>query len=314
MLGRSLCVLLAFVLFSCSDQNEQKNKPEGGSHSDTISILFAGDLLLDRGVRDRIEHVGIESLFDSSVDSLFDLQDLVIANLECPATEIKEPINKQFIFRAEPRWLSVLKNHGITHLNLANNHSMDQGRNGLTDTWGNVVEFGLHPLGYGKNSDQACKPVLLAESPKKVYLISSLRVPSENWTYLPDQPCVCEASINEIISAISELKKQDSSSVVLVQLHWGIEHVSEPTTGQKQAAHQMIDAGADLIVGHHPHTIQTIEEYRGKMIYYSIGNFIFDQTAPINSEGLLVQIKITSDSCSVSEIKFQIERCVPKLL
>lgn len=115
------------------------------SVSDTLTITFTGDLLLDRGVRQRIEHRGVDHLFLSLRRPVFQSSDLVVANLECPATKIVQPNFKRFIFRAEPEWLQTLKAHGVTHLNLANNHSIDQGRAGLADTKKNIEQAGMIP-------------------------------------------------------------------------------------------------------------------------------------------------------------------------
>ena len=106
--------------------------------SDTLTITFTGDILLDRGVRPYVEHRGADYVFSPFVDSVFQHSDLVVANLECPATKVRQPAYKRYIFRAEPEWLHALKRHGITHLNLANNHSVDQGRTGLADTKRNI--------------------------------------------------------------------------------------------------------------------------------------------------------------------------------
>ncbi|WP_299257151.1 CapA family protein [uncultured Aquimarina sp.] len=299
-------LLITLVAFdSCDVFNNSSNE---------VSIVFAGDLLLDRGVRNRIEHLGMDSLFDSSIDSVFGKSDVVIANLECPATAIKEPINKKFIFRAEPSWLMSLKDHGITHLNMANNHSMDQGRKGLVDTNRNILDTGLTPLGYGKDTKQACQPQLIATTPRNVYVFSSLQVPSENWMFLEDKPCVCEDSFETISYKIKKLKSKEPNSVVIVQLHWGAEHTRVPLTYQKQQAYLLIDSGADGIIGHHPHTIQTVELYKQKPIYYSIGNFIFDQNKPINSKGLLVQLKVSKKDITFNQLEFIIEKCTPKIL
>ena len=98
---------------------------------DTLTITFTGDILLDRGVRQRINAIGIDSLFTPEIDSIFAHSDIVVGNLECPATSTRTPAMKQFVFRGEPEWLEALRRHGITHLNLANNHSVDQRRKGL---------------------------------------------------------------------------------------------------------------------------------------------------------------------------------------
>jgi len=302
---RNIYILLIFTLVT-SCQNKDK------SH-ESIQILFVGDILLDRDVKERIEHLGADALFHSSIDSIFSECDYVVANLECPATKIKEPINKKYIFRAEPELLNVLKAHGITHLNIANNHSMDQGRSGLRDTYRNILKNGMIPLGYGENIEQSCKPVLIASDPRKVFILSSLQVPSENWTYLDNSPCVCEESFESISTQISSLKKNEPNSIVIVQLHWGVEHTQTPLVSQKQQAYSLIDSGADCIIGHHTHTIQKIEHYKGKPIYYSIGNFIFDQSKSINSEGLMVKLTITSNDIKSNTTRFHIEKCSPMI-
>lgn len=239
---------------------------------------------------------------------------MVVANLECPATDVKAPINKRYIFRAEPDWLLALKEHGITHLNMANNHAMDQGRKGLVDTQQNIINAEMVPTGFGMNHTEACAPQLIANSPRPVYLFSSLRVPSENWTFLENKPSVCEASIEHIVEQVRSLKSTQPNAISIIQLHWGAEHRSRPMLSQVQSARALIDVGADAIIGHHSHTIQTVEWYQGKPIFYGIGNFIFDQQDSINSEGLLVRFQIKSDEINYTSGRFVIEQCQPRLV
>ena len=115
--------------------------------ADTLNVIFTGDILLDRGVRRVINQHGVDHLFSDGIDSVFRSAQVVVGNLECPATKIEAPVFKQYIFRGEPEWLEALKRHGITHLNLANNHSIDQGREGLIDTYQNILAAGMTPLG-----------------------------------------------------------------------------------------------------------------------------------------------------------------------
>jgi len=278
---------------------------------DTLTITFIGDLLLDRGVRERIKYRGIDNLFSPFVDSVFQSSDLVVANLECPATKIVQPNFKRFIFRAEPEWLPALKAHGITHLNLANNHSIDQGRAGLTDTKRNIEQAGMVPVGAGRNMQEAAQPVLLASAPRKVWLLTSLRLPLENFSYLPDKPCVSQESNDSLLAKVQRLKTADPQCVVLVSLHWGGEHTLQPIPSQRQQAHDMIEAGADALICHHTHTLQTIEQYKGKPIYYSIGNFIFDQKRPLNSRACMVKVTITRESSLFETIPIEITLCRP---
>jgi len=293
-------VLAVSLLSSVSAQN-----------TDTLDILFTGDILLDRGVRQVIEHHGVDHLFSEGIDSVFRSAQLVVGNLECPATKIEAPVFKRFIFRGEPEWLDTLQRHGYTHLNLANNHSIDQGREGLLDTKRNILAAGMVPIGAGENMNEAVQPVLLAEHPRKVWLVASLRLALENYAYLPDKPCVSQEPMDSLLECVNRLRRTDSTAVIIVSLHWGGEHTLQPVPSQRLEAHQLIRAGADVLICHHTHTLQTIEEFQGKKIYYSIGNFIFDQPKPINSKACMVLLRIKEDSLDIESIPVEIRQCVP---
>ena len=279
--------------------------------ADTLSVVFTGDILLDRGVRRVIEHHGVGHLFSDGIDSVFHAAQVVVGNLECPATKIHAPVFKRFIFRAEPEWLDTLCQHGITHLNLANNHAIDQGREGLIDTKNNIMAAGMVPIGAGENMQEAAEPVLLASEPRKVWLVPSLRLALENYAYLTDKPCVSQEPMDSLLSRVYHLRQQDSTAVIIVSLHWGAEHKLEPVPRQKHDAHMLCLAGADVLICHHTHTLQTIEDFRGHKIYYSIGNFIFDQNKPLNSEACMVRLIVTADSLEVETIPVEIRQCVP---
>ena len=282
-------------------------------NADTLNILFTGDILLDRGVRQVIEHHGVDHLFSEDIDSVFRSAQLVVGNLECPATKIGTPVFKRFIFRGEPEWLDTLQRHGYTHLNLANNHSIDQGREGLLDTKRNILAARMVPIGAGENMNEAVQPVLLAEYPRKVWLVASLRLALENYAYLPDKPCVSQEPMDSLLERVNRLRRTDSTAVIIVSLHWGGEHTLQPVPSQRLEAHQLIRAGADVLICHHTHTLQTIEEFQGKKIYYSIGNFIFDQPKPLNSKACMVLLRIKEDSLYTNSIPVEIRQCVPYL-
>ena len=282
--------------------------------AEELNILFTGDILLDRGVRQVIEHYGVNHLFSEGIDSVFRSAQLVVGNLECPATKIESPVFKRFIFRGEPEWLDTLQHHGYTHLNLANNHSIDQGREGLLDTKRNILAAGMVPIGAGENMNEAMQPVLLAEHPRKVWLVASLRLALENYAYLPDKPCVSQEPMDSLLERVNRIRRADSTAVIVVSLHWGGEHTLQPVPSQRFEAHQLIRAGADMLICHHTHTLQTIEDFQGKMIYYSIGNFIFDQPKSINSKACMVRLRIKEDELVVETIPVEIRQCVPYLM
>lgn len=273
--------------------------------TDTITITFTGDIMLDRGVRKRIEAVGMDSLFSASIDSLFRTSDYVIGNLECPATKINAPAYKKFVFRTEPEWLECLRKHGFTHLNLANNHSIDQGRRGLQDTHENVLKAGMIPVGAGKDMEAAARPVLIDSTIRPLYLIASNRLIPENFAYLPNEFSISQESFDTLLARVKRLRATEPSAVIVVSMHWGWEHQLQPTPMQRVQARQLADAGANALVCHHTHTLQTMEQYHDCQIFYSIGNFIFDQYKPINAKAAIVQLVITADDvqCHVVEHK-----------
>lgn len=268
------------LLLLCNSCNHNNNK---------LSICFTGDVLLDRGVRKEIERNGISSIF-SQVRSLFLSSDAVVINLECPVTSCVSPLNKKYIFRAEPEWLPVLRQNGITHAAMANNHIMDQGRDGIADTYLNLIKSNITPVGYGNNQMEACKPCFIVKNKTRVALFNSLLLPVENWVCLEQEKGICQASIERLCEQIKETKSRYPDCWVVMILHWGIEFQKNPTLLQRKSAHRLVDAGADAIIGHHPHVIQEEEIYKGKTIFYSLGNCIFDQKGEDRTKGLIVNL------------------------
>lgn len=281
---------------------------------DTLDIILTGDILLDRGVRQAIGRQGIDALFSPAIDTVFQSADIVVGNLECPATKVKAPVFKQYIFRAEPEWLTDLRRHGVTHLNLANNHAIDQGREGLVDTYRNILKAGMVPIGAGRNMQEAAEPVLLSAQPRRVWLVASLQLALENWSPLPDKPCVSQQSIESLCQRIAQLRSSDPQCYIIVSLHWGWENHVEVVSRQRYDAHQLIDAGADCLVCHHTHTRQPMETYRQKPIYYGLGNFIFDPQRDINRQGAIVRLAITDSGAKAEEIPIFIRNCTPEII
>ena len=163
--------------------------------------------------------------------------------------------------------------------------------------------------------EEASQPVLLAEKPRRVWLVPSLRLALENYAYLPDKPCVSQEPMDSLLERVHRLRKADSTAIVIVSLHWGGEHTLRPVPRQRVEARQLIMAGADLLVCHHTHTLQTIEDcavpYLEKRIYYSVGNFIFDQPSPLNSRACMVRIRVTEEGFTTETIPIDIRGCVP---
>lgn len=279
--------------------------------ADSLRVLITGDLLLDRGVRAKIDTTGIDALFSPSVDSLMAAHDVVLPNLECPVTDIVAPMQKWFIFRGDPVHLPALRRHGITHLNLANNHSIDQGRQGLLDTRDRILAAGMVPIGAGETMEEASRPVLLDSVPRRVWVVPSLRLALENYAYLPGRPCVSQEEFPALLRQVRQLRSVDPHCFIIILLHWGGENTMRPILQQVAEAHRLVEAGADAVVGHHSHTLQPVEHYRGRPIYYSIGNFIFDARRPSHKKACAVSITITKEGFRTEALPIVIRDCVP---
>jgi poly-gamma-glutamate capsule biosynthesis protein CapA/YwtB (metallophosphatase superfamily) len=279
--------------------------------SGKLTVNFTGDVLLDRGVRSYINQKGPESLFHL-ISPLLARADFNVANLECPVTSESSPVTKQYVFRAEPRWLETVRKSGITHLGLANNHSMDQGRKGLIETALNLEKNHLSVLGFGNTQQEACRPAEIERNGNLAAVFSSVLLPLENWMYLPDEPGVCQATAEQLAENIRAYRIHSPTAFVVAFLHWGAEYQSFPTTLQRMQADEIIKAGADMIVGHHPHVVQSISFIRGKPVFFSVGNFVFDQKNPLSSKGILVELRISVHNNPLFLIHpYNIDGCVP---
>lgn len=259
-------------------------------HDNDLSIIFTGDVLLDRGVRPIAERNGVEYLFDG-VESQFHDADYVVVNLECPLTDTITPINKKYIFRGDASWANGLRNVGITHAALANNHTMDQGRKGLITTARMLKNYGIETIGYGTTDSEQIKPIVVSKDSIRVAIFNSTNLAIENWVFQHECPGICQVDIAEMARAISKYKLQNPTDFVVLVIHWGYEFQPQPAMQQRIDATQILNSGADVIVGHHPHVIQPIDTVNGKVVFYSLGNFVFDQRRPDGRKAQMVKLK-----------------------
>jgi poly-gamma-glutamate capsule biosynthesis protein CapA/YwtB (metallophosphatase superfamily) len=295
-----ILILLASLASSCSSQS--------------LKICFTGDVLLDRGVRKHIEKSGIDSVL-SGAKVIFSKADYTVINLECPAVEENTPLNKKYIFRAEPEWLNNLKKTGVTHCILANNHSYDQGREAVTETAYNITKAGMIQLGYGTNHTESCNPVIIEKDGIKCAVFSSVFLPLENWMFLPDKPSICQADAAELAERTRTFKSENPDCFIIVALHWGVEYRQFPHSGQVSQAETLIEAGADMIIGHHPHVVQSIQFIDNKPIFYSLGNFVFDQSKPLQNQAIAVIVEL--DKSREPEFRIypvKINACAPSIM
>lgn len=262
-----------------------------------ISILAVGDIMLDRYVETLIKKEGEEYPF-AKIGALLENQDIVLGNLEGPVVEKrKQTPDNAMRFSFNPDYLSILKDNHFSILTLANNHTYDHGKEAFAETMEQLRTAGLTPLGH---------PLEMASEHSAIQNVHGKRIGflGFNATKLPFDRDQASLLVQEMNS---------ETDIVIVTIHWGDEYALKPNRLQKELAHIFIDGGADAVIGHHPHVVQSIERYKDKMIFYSLGNFIFDQYfSTATQEELAVAMKIEENKITYTLHPLRSKRSQPE--
>lgn len=215
--------------------------------------------------------------FFKNVKPLLSDADLTFANLECALSDRGTPVpGKKFTFRGSPGAVTGLKWSGIDVVSVANNHARDYGETAFIDTLQHLLTAGIGYAGGGRNADEAFSHRLFSipGKGKKVAFLAFSDVLPAGWAATSSRPGVAPArDESRVLEAVKKARQE--ADLVVVAVHWGVEYDYQPTARQKRLAHLLVDAGADLVLGHHPHVVQPVEFYQGALIAYSLGNFVF---------------------------------------
>lgn len=275
----SLCFhgLLAFL------NSVQANEP-------LITLSFVGDVMLDE-----TPGVYIRQGKDPFADfqKILEKSDIRVANLECAVSAKRgKPEDKPFVFKAHPRVLPVLKKH-FDAVSLANNHAYDYGEPIFLDTLGLLEQNGLKYFGGGRNIFDAHAPLIFTVKGKKVALLGYNEFFPRSFEALPDRAGIAWSEDDFVVQGIRRARQVYGADYIITYPHWGFEHEKFASERQVHLARLMIDSGADAVIGGHPHVTQNIEIYKGKPIFYSLGNFVFNGFTDAESNtGWLVQLLI----------------------
>ncbi|WP_199622224.1 CapA family protein [Paenibacillus alkalitolerans] len=244
-----------------------------------VRLAFVGDVLLGEYVGKLMSRHGYDYPYQH-VRALLQDADVTAANLETAVTAAQEkPGLKTYEFSSAPESLPAFADAGFDLVSLANNHSMDFGPQGLRDTMSNLTANELKYVGAGENVDEANAPVFIEKNGLTVaYLGFSRVIPTEKWKARKDRIGLAETY--DYTRPVDEIKKaRERADVVVVMVHWGEERKLEAhPKKQTELGRRFVDAGADLVIGSHPHVLQGIEHYKNKWIVYSLGNFIFTKS------------------------------------
>jgi poly-gamma-glutamate capsule biosynthesis protein CapA/YwtB (metallophosphatase superfamily)/uncharacterized membrane protein (UPF0127 family) len=280
-----LIVILLIAIFGVSTlkeggpqileiKNSTKNNQSNVEVITPLSTLFVGDIMLDRKVEAQMGKNGFDYPF-AKIKEFLNKNDFVFGNLEGPISKNPTKFSlSAMTFAFSDKVIAPLLDSNFKIFSLANNHTLNMYQEGLDGTKKLLTEAGIGWVG----DPLAC---------------SNDYVVKENLIFMAFNTTFSECNGEAIVPIVEKTKKDNPDKFLIVSMHWGAEYETSASQAQKNLAHKIIDAGADLIIGHHPHVVQDIEQYKNKMIFYSLGNFIFDQYfSEETQQGLAVRLEI----------------------
>lgn len=293
----SLLLLLIYVAVifgvSCGQTQSSNVDPRCVSTSSQTGLTFvaAGDIMISRGVAGAIDRAGDSLLPFRQLHDLLKSTDFNFANLESPVSGNDNILGKGLIFNAHTKDLVGLTEYNFKVLNLANNHALDQRLPGLRYTQKILKERGITYLGVGENLEEAWQPKVIDIKGVRIGFIGASYASVNDGGVSRNNYVARIEDTERLREALRKLKSQ--ADFIVVTMHAGVEYTRKPAQSQIDFAHTAIDNGADIVIGAHPHWIQTFEQYKDKFIFYSLGNFIFDQEwSRETKEGLVLKIAL----------------------
>ena len=269
------------------------------------SIAVTGDVMFARKMPNVLS---MDSSPFSGVSDVTSNVDLLLINFENAATSSGDALKGDVPLKCDPSYVPLAKANNVTVAGLANNHAIDYGITGMQDTLENLKSADITPMGAGNTEDEAHQAVVKDVNGRKVTILNYMD--SENFAEYSYEAMPYANGSNPGYSAYDsedaqkQIAANNDSDLIVAYLHFGNEYSNSPNENQVKIAHELIDYGADVVVGSHPHVTQGIEMYNGKPIFYSLGNFIFDQSNTATHSAYFVQIDLVNNTgeCTVYPI------------
>lgn len=262
------------------------------SQEDT-TLLFAGDVLIAAALEQKYDAEGITGIVSEEVLAAMTGADIMMVNNEFQFSTQGEPMeDKQYTFQTNPKYVQVLLDMGVDIVSLANNHTLDFGKAALVDTMNTLDEAGILHAGAGETKERAEELQIVDVNGKQFGFLAATRViPVVQWNIDYGQPGLFSTyDDTRLVERIKECKEQ--CDFLTVYVHWGIERVEYPKAYERTLATHYFEAGADLVIGAHPHVLQGIEFIKGKPVFYSLGNYIFRNSI---ARTMLVEVTVKAD-------------------
>jgi len=276
--GIIICIGLVYFIGPKSIEVYPEQTVEESSQQ--IKLVLVGDIMLERGVKHMMDKYGSGDYkfpFLEIADYLKEA-DVVFANLEGPISDKGTKVGSIYSFRNDPEAIEGLEFAGFNVISLANNHAFDYGRQALEDSLTWLNDAGIDYVGAGFSENQAYSPVIKEIKDTKIAFLAYTNLGPETWRASGDNSGIAWVDESDFERIGEEIKSaKEESDVLVVSLHAGEEYQETPTQFQIDFAKMAIESGADLVIGHHPHVVQLDGTYLKGYIFYSLGNFIFDQ-------------------------------------
>lgn len=258
-----------------------------------IVIHGTGDVSLDPGSIPAFAVHGYGYAW-SGLGGLFRRDDLTVVNLECPVTTRHAPLDKRFVFRCDPAGLPAMRRAGVEVANLGNNHAYDHGPAALVDSLAHLRRAGITPVGAGRDEREALRAAVLEVGGWRVAVVRLDMVvdPYPEAVAGPAEPGTAAGhDVGAMLGAIRRAAAR--SDLVVVTIHWGVELDTEPRAEQVALGHRFVRAGADVIFGHHAHRLQPMGVYRGRPIFWGLGNFVWPALSTEGATTAVARVVVT---------------------
>ena len=303
LIGAIVLAVLLFVVLNMTFNSTDSTAVF--QDKENVSIAVTGDVMFARNMPN------VLSLDSSPFEGVSDVTsnvDLLLINFENAATTSGDALKGDVPLKCDPSYVPLAKANNNTVASIANNHALDYGITGMKDTIQNLKDAGITPIGAGENEDEAHQCVTKDINGRKVTIVNYMD--SNNFAEYGYDVMPYANGSNPGYSAYDsedaqkQIAENNDSDLIVAYLHFGNEYSNSPNEDQVRIAHELIDYGADVVIGSHPHVTQGIEMYNGKPIFYSLGNFIFDQSNEATHSAYFVKIDLVKDKgeCTVYPI------------
>jgi len=311
----AVLLLMATTLTILSGDNNSLVKAPFAEAKEDVSMAVTGDVMFARNMPNVLS---MDSSPFAGVSNVTSNVDLLLINFENAATTSGDALKGDVPLKCDPSYVPLAKANNNTIAGLANNHAIDYGVGGMDDTLKYLKDAGITPMGAGDTEDEAHAAVTKEINGRKITVLNYMD--SNNFAeYSYDVMPYANGSspgysAYDSADAQKQISENNDSDLIVAYMHFGNEYSNSPNEDQLKIAHELIDYGADVVIGSHPHVTQGIEMYNGKPIFYSLGNFIFDQSNEATHSAYFVKIDLVNDTGKCTVYPIYISNYLPQFM